>query len=489
MMNIMVNRTLRYGSAVVFIIAAFFIRQALVSLFGAELPHWITFYPVIMCVALMAGLGPGILATFTAVLLMDYFVFPPVGLFSIASPAQRLSLTVFTGMGLFMSVVAERYRRTHDRLEELVEERTGELSRANKELKAEVEERKRAEEELRDSESLLRITLENILDPVFITDDEGRFTFICANVYSILGYTVEEIGAMGNISKLLGEGLFQLDDLKSRREIRNIDCVIARKDGCLNDYLLTVKRVSIKGGTILYVCRDITDRKLADETLREAYDEMTRLVEAQTMDLKEKEVLLREIHHRVKNNMQVISSLVGLQADNSTDETVRSVLADVTDRVHSMALVHEKLYQSANFASIDFAEYANALLCYLWHVHSSEAAAVHLTLDMKPVSLPMDKAVPCGLILNELAGNTLKHAFRGRDKGEVTISIFGDSEERIHLCVKDDGVGLPEGFDWLQTQTLGLNLVQLLSRQLAADVEVSGSNGTRFEISFARSKD
>jgi two-component sensor histidine kinase len=190
----------------------------------------------------------------------------------------------------------------------------------------------------------------------------------------------------------------------------------------------------------------------------------------------------------VKNNMQVISSLVGLQADSSTDETVRSVLADVTDRVRSMALVHEKLYQSANFASIDFAEYVNGLLGYLWHAHSSEAAAVRLTLDLEPVSLPVDKAVPCGLILNELAGNSLKHAFRGRDKGEVTVSLFGDAEERTHLCVKDDGVGLPEGFDWQQTQTLGLSLVEILSRQLRADVEVSGSDGTRFEVSFSVSR-
>jgi PAS domain S-box-containing protein len=130
-------------------------------------------------------------------------------------------------------------------------------------------ERKRAEEALRYSEELLRITLENILDPIFITDDEGRFTFICGNVSFVLGYTVEEIRAMGNISALLGEGLFSLEELERRGEIRNIDCVITNKDGSSNDYFVTVKRVSIKGGTLLYVCRDITERKQAEEALRE----------------------------------------------------------------------------------------------------------------------------------------------------------------------------------------------------------------------------
>ena len=130
--------------------------------------------------------------------------------------------------------------------------------------------------------------------------------------------------------------------------------------------------------------------------------------------LAEKEVLLKEIHHRVKNNMQVISSLVALQADRLPDAAMRAVLQDVTHRVRSMALVHEKLYQSADMARVEFAEYAQSLLNYLWRAHGTAASGVRLALDLEPVPLSVNAAVPCGLILNELVSNALKHAFRGR---------------------------------------------------------------------------
>ena len=146
--------------------------------------------------------------------------------------------------------------------------------------------------------------------------------------------------------------------------------------------------------------QDITERKKAEAALRQS--------------LGEKEVLLKEIHHRVKNNMQVISSLVALQAERLPDAAMRAVLQDVTHRVRSMALVHEKLYQSADMARVEFAEYAKSLLNYLWRAHGTAASGVRLALDLEPVPLSVNAAVPCGLILNELVSNALKHAFRGR---------------------------------------------------------------------------
>ena len=159
-------------------------------------------------------------------------------------------------------------------------------------------------------------------------------------------------------------------------------------------------------------------------------------------------------------------------------------LQDVTHRVRSMALVHEKLYQSADLARVEFAEYARSLLNYLWRAHGTAASGIRLALDLEPVSLSVDAAVPCGLILNELASNALKHAFRGRAGGEVTVSLRGGADGQVRLCVRDNGAGLPAGFDWRQAQSLGLRLVQMLAGQLHAAVEVSSVEGTEFTITF-----
>jgi len=215
---------------------------------------------------------------------------------------------------------------------------------------------------------------------------------------------------------------------------------------------------------------DVTERKRAEDEIKKS--------------LHEKEVLLKEIHHRVKNNLQVISSLVSLQANGIKDEGVKEVLRDVTYRVRSMALVHEKLYQSHDFARIDFGEYAGSLLHFLWRSHGAVASPIRLILDLQAVELPVDTAVPCGLILNELAGNALKHAFKGRSAGEVTVSLHADKNGRIHLCVTDNGIGLPEGLDWRMATSLGLRLVQMLSGQIGATIEVSNSEGTAFELAF-----
>ena len=226
------------------------------------------------------------------------------------------------------------------------------------------------------------------------------------------------------------------------------------------------------------------DLAATNEELAATVSERKRADEQIKASLSEKEVMLKEIHHRVKNNLQVISSLISLQANGSKDEAVRQVLRDVTYRVRSMALVHEKLYQSANLAHIDFAEYTRSLLSYLWRAHGAIAAAVRMTFDLEPVSLPTDTAVTCGLILNELAVNALEHAFQGRSDGEMTVSLHNGSDGRIRLCVADNGIGLPMGFDWRQTRSLGLRLVQMLSKQLDSTMEVSSGDGTKFEIVF-----
>jgi len=227
---------------------------------------------------------------------------------------------------------------------------------------------------------------------------------------------------------------------------------------------------------------DFTERKQAEEALRESEERIRA-------SLAEKEVLLKEIHHRVKNNMQVISSLVALQAAELGDAAMRSVLGDVTHRVRSMALVHEKLYQSADLARVEFAEYAKSLLNYLWRSYGRAAAGIRLTLDMEPVSLSVNAAVPCGLILNELVTNALKHAFSGSSDGELTVSLGAAPPGRVRLCVRDNGRGLPEGLDWRKARSLGLRLVQMLAGQLHAEVQVKSDAGTEFVITFGMMND
>jgi len=233
----------------------------------------------------------------------------------------------------------------------------------------------------------------------------------------------------------------------------------------------SVSAFSPMQGFFVTIFEDITERKLAEQKLSNS--------------LREKEVLLHEIHHRVKNNMQVISSLVNLQADTISEPSVRACLGDVRDRVRSMALVHEKLYQSGDFACLNFSEYADSLLQYLWQAHCPVAADIRLTMALQPVNLPVESAVNCGLILNELATNALKHAFRGRAVGEVTIGIGVDTATgNICLSVKDNGAGLPAGFDWQQTPSMGLRLVNMLAEQLNGRVELGTGPGTEFRLIF-----
>ncbi len=216
--------------------------------------------------------------------------------------------------------------------------------------------------------------------------------------------------------------------------------------------------------------RDITARKQAEEALHAS--------------LREKEVLLKEIHHRVKNNMQVISSLVSLQADTLDDPTLRPLFNDLSYRVRAMALVHEKLYQSESLAEIDFAAYASSLLKYLWHAQGDAAAAVRLTLDVHPASVSIEQAVPCGLMLNELVTNALKHAFRDRTDGELTVALHAAADGQVCLSVRDNGVGLPA--DWRQSPSLGLQLVQMLTRQVRGTLDVRTESGTTFTLTFAQ---
>ncbi|MGZ8521135.1 MAG: sensor histidine kinase, partial [Candidatus Binatia bacterium] len=195
--------------------------------------------------------------------------------------------------------------------------------------------------------------------------------------------------------------------------------------------------------------------------------------------LREKEILLKEVHHRVKNNMQIISSLQAERA-GATQRDFR----DVRDRVRSMALVHEKLYQSENLACVQIAEYARSLINDLFQAYASGLPKVQLRLDLESAELPVDRAISFGLILNELATNAFKHAFRDRHNGEIEIKLQTVPQGDIRLRFADNGRGFAAPSSWESADTLGLRLLRMLTRQLGGQIEMRSDRGTTVELSF-----
>jgi two-component sensor histidine kinase len=223
----------------------------------------------------------------------------------------------------------------------------------------------------------------------------------------------------------------------------------------------------------------------ANEQLRREIDGRKRVEGQLKASLKEKEVLLQEIHHRVKNNMQVISSLLNLQSGYVEDPQALEVFQESQHRVRSMALIHEKLYQSENLAQIDFGEYIRSLVTSLSRSYSARAGDITLDIRADDVPLGIDTAVPCGLILNELVSNALKYAFPDGRAGQVRVELTADDDRRVTLTVGDDGVGFPEGLDFRGTTSLGLQLVNTLVDQLEGSIELNNGRGTEFKITFS----
>ncbi len=200
--------------------------------------------------------------------------------------------------------------------------------------------------------------------------------------------------------------------------------------------------------------------------------------------LKEKEVLLKEIHHRVKNNLQIVSSLLYMQAARTEHPGAVSALKESRARIKSMALIHERLYQSPNLASVDMGEYTRNLVSDLQHFYRTEESSVRLTVKIDDIPLGITEAIPCGLIINELVSNALKHAFPKGEEGEITIQLQKRGTNRIMLTVSDSGTGFPETIDPRNSPSLGLTIVNSLVQQLDGAIELDRREGTAFTIEF-----
>jgi PAS domain S-box-containing protein len=227
------------------------------------------------------------------------------------------------------------------------------------------------------------------------------------------------------------------------------------------------------------IAYDITERKRIDRAIRGA--------------LKEKEILLQEVHHRVKNNLQIINSILNLQKNFVEDENAITGLEEIQNRVSTMSIIHETLYQNTDVSSIGFSSYLTRIAGNIIQSYRS-STMVELVTELEDIQAPLDQAIPCGLILNEWVSNAMKYAFEGRENGTITVALRRvepedkPEEEEIQIEVRDDGVGLPEGFDWSGRDSLGLYLVQALSEQLDGELLAESDGGTRFLVSFRRPK-
>jgi PAS domain S-box-containing protein len=331
-------------------------------------------------------------------------------------------------------------------------------------------------EALKESEERYRKLVEYSPEAIIVRAD-GKIIFVNVAGTRLLGASSDE--------EVLGRPIFDFvhadsialvrerqDLLETGVDLPFVEEKYVRLDGKTIDIEASTVKFSFYGkSAILTLVRDITDRKQAEEQIRAS--------------LKEKEVLLKEIHHRVKNNLQIVSSLLYLQSRKTSDDQVLSVLRESQTRVRSMALIHEKLYQCNDLANINLADYVRSLTSYLLNSYGVASHMVKLSVNVETAPIGLDRAIPCGLIINELVSNALKYAFPQGRRGEILVDLQRDGGGKLILAVKDNGVGLPEDMDITDTPSLGLQLVNTLVKQLDGTIEVDRAGGTEFRMILA----
>lgn len=204
--------------------------------------------------------------------------------------------------------------------------------------------------------------------------------------------------------------------------------------------------------------------------------------------LNEKEVLLREVHHRVKNNMQIVTSLLNLQSENIEDKKYKDIFIESQNRIYAMALIHEKLYQSVNFREININEYINGIAANVNESYGKKSN-VKFDINIENILLNIDYAVPCGLIINEILTNSFKYAFPDERQGKITIIVKSNDNNRIQIFISDNGIGIPKDLDIRNTKSLGLRLITgLAESQLHGEIILNRENGAEFQINFRQAK-
>lgn len=340
-------------------------------------------------------------------------------------------------------------------------------------------ERKQAEELLRSEKDFAEGLVNTAQVIVLVLDTEGRIVRFNPYMEEISGYQLQEVQGKDWFTTFLPKRdqngirdlfLQAISDIQTRG---NVNPIVTRdgRERKIEWYDKTLKDANGNVVGLLAIGQDVTERKRAEAQIKTS--------------LKEKEILLQEIHHRVKNNLQVISSLLSLQSDYVQDKQILEMLNESRSRIRSMALIHELLYQSEDLAQVDFHQYIRSMTGYLYQSYANKLGAITMNINVDDsISLDVDTAIPCGLIITEVVSNSLKYAFPEGKKGEIHIEFTEDDNGEFTLIVSNNGVAFPEDLDFRNAKSLGLRLVTALTDQLKGTIELDRSCGTLFKITF-----
>jgi PAS domain S-box-containing protein len=338
----------------------------------------------------------------------------------------------------------------------------------------------RGQSRLKGEDSFRRV-VEWAPNAMVMVDTQGRIVMVNAETERVFGYRREDI--VGRAVEQLVPHQFSGNHAAFRDGFfanpaprpmgSGRDLFARRADGTEFPVEIGLNPIDTEGGAmVLASIIDITERKRAQARIEKA--------------LEEKTVLLNELHHRVKNNLQMISSLLSLQASNSNDARLREVLSECQNRVKAMGLTHQLLYERKDFSRIDLGEYLDRLSQLLLSTYQARGKGISLDLVLPPERhyVGLGKAIPCGLAVNELVTNAFKHAFPAEREGTITVALAAGEGNEVVLTIADDGIGLPPGFDIDTIKSLGLRLVPLLAEQLQGTLAIDGSAGSRFALRF-----
>ncbi len=351
-------------------------------------------------------------------------------------------------------------------LQEEVRARTAQLEAA---LRA----NEKIERTLRESEAKFRGLVDQSLVGIVVVED-GRFVYSNTKFNEMFGYSAEEVLALNPLETAIESDRPWMSEQLSKRldgRAQRINYLFRgrRKDGEERDVECHGSALAFGAGApLVSVLLDVTERKRADDALRAS--------------LREKEALLKETHHRVKNNLALIASLMRLEAGRSHEAETKAALKEMQARIHSVALLNQTLYQSGSYSRVDLTNYLKLVATQLFRAQAPDDGAVRLVLEFGDVEVETAQAIPCGLLVNELMTNSLKHAFPGGRGGTLSISLGRRPDGRVTVSVGDTGVGLPADFAMRQRTSLGLQLVGDLTKQLRGTLEVGP--GPVFKLSF-----